>query len=355
MKQQRYVYMDYLRFFAVIAIIFIHISGQNWYLSDFAMLEWNICNVFNGISRWGVPVFVMLSGALFLEREIPIKQLYTKYILRLLVAYCVWSVFYATIVPLGQLLLGKITSISWKYIVSHSIRGAYHMWFIPMIVGLYMCIPIIKKITESKTASCYFLILSVLFTFVLPQIKVLSCDFIGGLFYSGIKEVSGVISTMNMELVLGFSFYFILGYWLNNMELTKKQRQIIYILGVLGFLLTIILNSIMTWKTNAPYTTYYDSFSVNVMLEAIAVHTWFKYRSYACQRMNKVMSVLSKCCFGAYLVHVFVIAGFSAIGLDTMTLFPAISVPVMGLLVTTVSIIISLIIHKIPVLNKWIV
>ena len=318
MKQNRYAYMDYLRFFAVIAVVAIHVSGQNWYLTNFKMLEWNICNVFNSISRWGVPVFVMLSGALFLEKEIPLKQLFYKYILRLVISYFVWSVLYASLIPIGYYILGRTTALSWKAIVAKSIQGSYHLWFVPMLVGLYMCVPIFKKIVESKKLSAYFLIISLFFNFIIPQIQTLSQDFIGGSFYTGIKEISNLLSSMSISPFLGFSFYFILGYWLNNIELTKKQRSVIYILGILGFMLTISLNSIMAWKTNDSYTIYYDSFSINVLLESVCIHTWFKYKVYENQRMNKTIFVLSKCCFGAYLVHLFVLAAFSVVGLGCL-------------------------------------
>ena len=37
---------------------------------------------------------------------------------------------------------------------------------------------------------------------------------------------------------MGYSFYFVLGYYLDNFELRKKYRILIYFLGVLGFAFT---------------------------------------------------------------------------------------------------------------------
>ena len=81
---QRQYHLDYLRVFASIAIILLHVTAQNLSNVELAGTEWNIYNICNSASRWGVPVFVMMSGALFLPREIPTKQ-FTKN------TYSVWQ------------------------------------------------------------------------------------------------------------------------------------------------------------------------------------------------------------------------------------------------------------------------
>ena len=67
----RQYHLDYLRVFASVAIILLHVTAQNIRYVELAGTEWNIYNICNSASRWAVPVFVMISGALFLPREIP--------------------------------------------------------------------------------------------------------------------------------------------------------------------------------------------------------------------------------------------------------------------------------------------
>ncbi|MGN0517655.1 MAG: acyltransferase [Acutalibacteraceae bacterium] len=355
MKKDRIVYLDYLRLFAIIAVIILHVAALNWSNLNGRSLEWNVFNFYDGVVRWGVPIFVMISGALFLEKEIETKKLYSKYILRLVIAYFVWSAFYAVGISFGKLLLDSRYQISYKILIADLIEGAYHMWFIPMIIGIYMCVPIIKQIVKSKEVTKYFLILSFVFAFIIPQVKDLSNDFIGGLFSAGVNSLSNFVLNMKMNLVLGYTFYFILGYVLNNIEFTKKQRKIVYFLGAVGFLSTVLLNAIVAWKTNLPCKTYYSNFSVNVLFEAVAVHTWFKYRDYKHIKLNSIFSKLSKYSFGAYLVHVFVMSLLDIIGVDTLAFLPFISVPVISAIVVIISFAISFLINQIPIINKWIV
>lgn len=44
--------------------------------------------------RWAVPAFLMISGAVFLEKSIVIKDILRKYIFRIALAYAFWSAVY---------------------------------------------------------------------------------------------------------------------------------------------------------------------------------------------------------------------------------------------------------------------
>ena len=153
---QRQYNLDYLRVFASVAIILLHVTAQNMCYVELAGTEWNIYNICNSASRWGVPVFVMMSGALFLPREIPTKTLYTKYIARMAIAYVVWSLFYAIVDPIGNLIFTEGYQVSFVEIIGNFISGAVHLWFLPMIIGLYMCIPLIKQLTQNDKTIKYF-------------------------------------------------------------------------------------------------------------------------------------------------------------------------------------------------------
>lgn len=93
-QTERTVYLDYLRVLATFAVMIIHISSVNWYSTDVNGYDWQVLNFYDSIVRWGVPIFVMISGSIFLNREIYMKRIYSKNILRLVVAFVVWSTFH---------------------------------------------------------------------------------------------------------------------------------------------------------------------------------------------------------------------------------------------------------------------
>lgn len=115
------IYLDILRIISTIAVIIIHISAQNWYNTSVSSFEWNVFNIFDSMFRWPVPIFVMISGTLFLDTNkiIDIKKLYQKNILRIITAFLFWSAVYS---------IDKV-----KYGINHNtlimmfIKGPYHM------------------------------------------------------------------------------------------------------------------------------------------------------------------------------------------------------------------------------------
>jgi len=269
----------------------------------------------------------------------------------MIVAYFVWSTFYA----FSKLFLEHQYTLTIRSLIENIISGSYHMWFIPTIIGIYICIPLIKQIVCSKKITKYFLLLSFIFAFLIPQLINLSNDFIGGNISGGMNVIKGFFDEMNMHFVLGYTFYFILGYYLSCIDLTKKKRKVVYILGGIGFISTILLNAIVTWNTSSLCKTYYGNFNINVLFEAVSIFIFFKYANFNNNKINLLISKLSNSCFGVYLVHVVLIDIFALIGFDTLNFSVFISVPVIFLLLIILSFFISLVLNKIPFINKWIV
>lgn len=225
---QRQYHLDYLRVFASIAIIILHVTGQDMYNVEVACTGWNFYNICNSATRWGVPVFVMMSGALFLPREIPTKTLYKKYISRMAITYVVWSLFYAIAIPSINIISGKEYNINLFELIQSFISGEYHLWFLPMIIGLYMCMPLIKQLTQSDKLIKYFLSLSFIFCFIKTQIELITNNLLRNNIQTIFENVNTLFKNFNVNLVFGFATYFILGYYLNKTEINKKHRRIIY-------------------------------------------------------------------------------------------------------------------------------
>lgn len=352
---QRQYHLDYLRVFASIAIILLHVTAQSMPYVELVGTEWNIYNICNSVSRWGVPVFVMMSGALFLPREIPTKTLYKKYILRMAIAYIVWSLFYAIADPIGTFIFTEGYVISPVKIIGSFISGAIHLWFLPMIIGLYMCIPLIKQLTKSDKLIKYFLLLSFAFYFIKTQSELTANHFLSGYAQLIFENVNTVLRNLNMNLISGFSAYFILGFYLNKTNITKKRRLVIYILGVIGLALTILLNWYASKNANQSLEAFYGPTSVNVLLMSMAIFVWFKYNVKGNDKFNKIIIKLSKYSFGAFLVHIFILQVLHAFGIQTTSFHPVLSVPAITIATTFASYLISLILNKIPVIKKYIV
>jgi surface polysaccharide O-acyltransferase-like enzyme len=84
MANNRIISFDVLRILAAFAVVMLHVTSDRL-TTSFPSNEWEIRNVYDSFVRWCVPVFVMISGALFLNhgRSVNVGRLYKKNILHL--------------------------------------------------------------------------------------------------------------------------------------------------------------------------------------------------------------------------------------------------------------------------------
>lgn len=341
-------YFDYLRLLVTFVVMFVHVTGQGWYKVSVDSFEWNVINFYNSCGRWSLPIFVMISGALFLEGNHSIEKIFKKYISRMATAYIFWSIAYAAF---GALIEGFNTSV----FINEVVAGHYHMWYLLMISGVYMLIPFMKKIVESEILVKYFLILCTIFAVLVPHIVLLSRTFMPVLSTLADK----LLADMEFHFTLGYVGFFVAGYYINKTEISKKTQRFIYLLGILGLIATIVLSAWISMFLGEPREEFYKSFTVNVAPAAIAVFTFGKYylnNLKLSDATKKKIRILSKYSFGAYLVHVMVIETLAAtIGLEIVYTNPVWAVPIVSIIVAVLSFAISAIVNHIPVLNKYIV
>lgn len=162
MQTDRECNYDLLRVISMIAVIMIHvsitwISGFSKYISDggeINMLLYPIMAcVYNTISRFAVPCFIMLSGAFVLDddKTADYYNFYHKKFMKIGVPTIIFSILYVLYRILlcflgeGSVLKEAVT------LIKDIIVGApfYHMWYIYMLLVLYMLAPVAVRFKDS--------------------------------------------------------------------------------------------------------------------------------------------------------------------------------------------------------------
>ena len=338
----RIVYLDALRVCATFAVLVLHVAATNFDFVDVRSFAWHVFNGYGAIVRWAVPVFVMMSGALFLDKEIPLRRLFSKYVLKMVLVFTFWSVFYSVI----QTRSLKLQAV---------LEGNFHMWFILMITGLYVCLPVLKAIAAKRSVALYFLALAFVFAYAVPELILISRDFFNGHFRQTFSSLAKNVSTMNMSLVAGYSSYFVLGKILRDVEFSSAQRTLVYALGAGGGVFTAVLNALVSLKTGHPSQNYMQWISVNVLCESVAVFTLFKRMKPCGTAAKKFIATAADCSLGIYLVHIFVLDTFKAHGISTLAFNPALSVPIVALALFAVSFALTFCLKHIPLIRTHLV
>ncbi len=216
-KNQRYDYVDILRCLSAFLVVQIHVSSSKWNLVGFNNSSFAALTCYNGLSRSAVPIFVMISGMLMLSKEVSIKHLMKK-IFKVMVCFYAWSIIYSfQDVLIDFIKTGDVLQYDFDNAVQRIWGGHYHQWFLPMIAGLYLTVPLLKKICADKKTMqyfiCFWLFNSIILQFLPNEIKISA-------------------SKMNLYFPVGYIGYFVIGYYLSQYQIEKKYRICIYIYQV---------------------------------------------------------------------------------------------------------------------------
>lgn len=349
---QRILYPDILRTIAVFAVIMIHFCAYGFCNYDVYSLDWQIINAYESWIRWAVPVFVMVSGMFFLDpqKEITLSKLYRKNILRLVVAVLFWGFLYQVANVAKRIALENANpNVAVVDAVKEFVLGPtwYHLWFLYMIIGLYMLTPFIRIFTKNAEVKHYryLFVLFITFGSVLPLIQ--------DLLLFADKSLKFYFS---LKALLGYSCYFILGYFFSKYETSKRQRNIVYVTALASVFFQFIGTTFISCKYGQGNTIFYENFSPNIVVQTVAVFLFVKRtctKIVFSNRSTRLIGLLGKYSFGMYLVHDFFNGIFYRIGFSTMEIPTILSIPLRTVLTFILSFFVVCVLARIPVIKKY--
>ena len=158
---KRDIRYDIIRVVAIFLVVCIHSMALVDSARDAGDMTAKVVSAMMNIIYCGVPLFVMLSGALLLGKSEPMKVFFKKRMARVLIPFLVCSVIVGAILylqgggrsPLGYLLYEL------KGIATTGVHGIY--WYVYMIIGLYCLTPVLRHILHSgdKASGGVFVVL----------------------------------------------------------------------------------------------------------------------------------------------------------------------------------------------------
>lgn len=346
---RRCFYFDLIRAVACLFVVMGHTSVC-FVSAPLDSIDFWVGNTFDSLIRASVPLFVMISGALMLDENY--RYTHKKligHILRMVAFFVFWSVIYALVyevaIPMSNHEPVKITNVLWAIISGH-----FHLWFIPMIIGVYLLVPLLRMWVkkENKKGIEYFLVLSLIFAFIIPQgIDMLVC------ISPKLVRLNELMDTIDMKYTLSFTSYFILGWYLHNFEVPKKK--LIYALGVAGAAMTVLgTYAERAWFGSTEYL-FYKFFTLNVLFCSVGYFVLFKSiyanKQNVSPALRRTVDLVSKYSLGVYAVHMFFVhIVYSA--LRDMNALAA--TPIICVASSVLSVLFSMLLSKIPLLRRFV-
>lgn len=336
--KKRIIYFDILKAIAILLVIVIHVISEYWDSLDVNKPTFIVLSFIDSLCRFSVPIYFMVSGAIFLneEKKVTIKDVLKKYIPRILLLFFFWNLVYSflnIIVNDGTLNFKLIKNIILGTLFGD---GIFHLYFLPIIIGFYLCLPVLKNITNTNNRNVLKYLIIVLFLFF------------------GFERILDYLFNISIYYTIvfgGYLIYFILGYYLSTFTINKKNTKTIYTLGIVGFLITFICTVLFS-KINGITDVFFKYDTFNVIMYSSAVFLFIKNNF---NNINeKILNVLSKTNFGIYLIHGLVLGyiEYSGLFIKLSNISIVLSVFISSIIIYFASLVLIFILLKIPYIKK---
>ena len=345
--RNRMLHYDLLRILAAFSVVMLHSAAQHWYTVDLYSKEWVIANSYDAVFRFGVPIFVMISGALFLNPEyrLDIRHLYKHNILRYVVLYMVWSCLYG----LWDARNYQFAEIGWKPYFREMLQGSYHLWFLPMLIGIYIILPILRTWVHHADEKNlrYFIGLFLVLHIGRETLRAVTVT----------DELHYVLDLIDIEMVCGYVGYFVWGYYLAHVGLPQRLQKWIYICFLPAILANVLLSNGLSFHYGKPMVVIYDSFGVFTFIVVtglflFAQNVWAKKKFS--DKSRAIIEEVSASTLGIYVMHIGLIDILGIYGIDSMMVPNIIGIPLLSIICFVICMVLAMILRRIPVLGKFI-
>lgn len=356
-KNQHIVWLDVVRFIAMFTVVCCHCTDPfNFYPGTAPNIGeiklWGA--IYGSVLRPCVPLFVMITGALLLPVRGDASTFYKKRIPRVFYPFLIWSVLY-NLFPwitgllglnpqiildffpyAGEEVMRQSFSVSLEYILmipfNFSIL-AVHMWYIYLLIGLYLYLPVFSAWVEkaSERAKLMFL-LAWGVTLLLPYYYQFVSNYLWG--------TCSWNSFGMLYAFAGFNGYLLLGHYLKNLEWSLKKTLAIGIpMFAAGYAVTFLgfrhITALPEY-TDEMLELFFTYCSLNVVMMTIPVFMLAKKVKVNSERMKKALANLTVCGFGIYMIHYF-FTGPSVVLMRAIDMPIGLQIPVAAILAFAVS------------------
>lgn len=388
----RIVWLDWLRVSACFMVMIVHatepfyLGGEGARILSATDALWS--SFFDSFVRSCVPLFVIASSYLLFPLHTSTSNFFRRRLTRIVVPFVIWSLVYA-------LVWGKPADNLSALLLNFN-YAAGHLWFVYMILGIYLIMPLLSPWAErvSKRELQFYLAVW-LFTLMIPFIREAASGDAPCITYgpSGIPNPAyyplwGEASWNSYGLFYyfsGFIGYLLLGLYLRRFVPSLSWKRTIaialpawstgFIICFAGFIMRLgdtpsyplegTVDLAVAWEVPWGYDT------VGIALMALGWILLFRKcgeptlpAASPSVNSHTLISTISKASYGMYLTHMLILATAAAfyrewLGIGTDGIFGVWTTPVQIILIASTTFLTTAIVcplvQPIPVVGKWLI
>lgn len=348
-KPTRILSVDLAKAAAICAVLLIHCSANHFARFEVGSSSWLITNLFGSVSRWAVPLFLLCSGAIMNDpnKDLPLKKLFSKYLLRLFTSLVFWSVLYEAVgvvraqgsAPLSQLIAAAGKNLFYG-------NTHYHLYFFWFIFTLYFSLPLTRLVVRfaSERELQYLVGLGFLFGAVLPFLQ----------YYPPVNQMHASL----LYLVLPSAFFCpvlgMIGWYLHTHPPKGWLGSLLLFLGSLGVVFCgTLVRSYQKGNLDVLYFGGVSLFAVTMAISIFRLCQFVSFRPFLRSQsfIRNSVTTLSSASFCIYLIHPLLQEAICPEWfLSSCVSF---SIPLQWLMLITLSLLAYLMLKKIPGIRSW--
>ena len=281
---------------------------------------WWTAHLIESATRWCVPVFVMVSGALLLSRPIDSPpEFYRRRAARRLVPLVVWTVVYLALraywargIDMADLATSVITGVPY-----------YHLWYLYMLLGLYLMTPFIHRFVASASTALRT-------WFVMIAFAIASLDDIG-------SHLSPGGAAVFLVMFLPFVPYFVAGHLLRDMPASSPAATLLATAGGCAAGIAIVGGLMVPRWDHIAWEVMYSYLNPLVIVMSLCVFRFGISQPLKSQPAAAWVQRLAPLTLGIYLIHPLWLELLRRVGLYGSALHPAVGIPATTLVAFSLS------------------
>ena len=303
--------LDLCRIFGCLMVLMIHAGSDIYGNLPLEELPFFLVCCLSTAARGGVPLFFMLSGALFLSREtLDARKLLTRHALRLTALYYLWSLLYAA---LRAYTGGIASACDFLYTV---VAGHYHLWFLPAMVMCYLFLPPVHAALHKGGLDGKYLVGLFLFLGVF----LINCNLT--------PDPAPILYRFTQNFSLDYLLY--LGYAVWGWYLSRQQmpKQTLWLAPLVCVLVTIAAALANRWYSIARGVAdgwLFNYLSLPTFLQASAAFCFFLSLKEHPFGSPGLIALFADATLGVYLIHPLLIKLFERFGFAPTPAAPVLS------------------------------
>ncbi|MBU9711759.1 acyltransferase [Evansella tamaricis] len=293
-KNIYYNEISFIRAIACMLVLMVHITADYYY--ENGQTHDTISLFLNQLSRYGTPLFAVVSGFLLFNESLRgtyrLPKFFRTRLTKVVIPFLVWSLFYLAVISYFSLPSSLETHQIANFLYTF-FSGYHHLYFIIVVVQFYLLFPLIQFI---RSGSIFLLI-----TGVSLIINILFLTYFSG------RSTNLIIDFINnRSFLLAWIFYFMIGgvfahYWIAITSSLKRYSKFSFIAITL-----LIFSAFIEYYFFGAYSSRRLANLVNIPLLFLSLSSLY-YLTGNFKSFQNVMLRIGNLSMGIYLVHPFIL------------------------------------------------